>query len=98
MLKTDPCPYLVKHSLDILRKKEKVLDFYNTYKKCCIKNNIESSLQEIWIRIRFLKINGSPSLVISHFEITIDVNTIIIGHVLIQTKISVWGGEEQNLF
>ena len=28
-----------------------------------MKNNIESSPQEIWIRIRFLEINGSSSLV-----------------------------------
>ena len=28
------------------------------------KKNIELSPQEIWIRIRFLEINGSPSLVL----------------------------------
>ena len=35
------------------------------------KNNIELRPQEIWIRIRFLDINGSPSLVknISFIEI-----------------------------
>ena len=42
--------------------KTKVLDIFNKDKKCLIKNNIESSPQEIWIRIRFLEINGSPSL------------------------------------
>ena len=30
--------------------------------KCFVKINIESSPPEIWIRIRFLEINGSPSL------------------------------------
>ena len=29
-----------------------------------MKINIESSPQEIWIRIRFLAINGSPSLIL----------------------------------
>ena len=42
ILKTDPCPYLVKYSLDILKKKTKVLDIFYTDKKCFIKNNIES--------------------------------------------------------
>ena len=32
-------------------------------KKCFMKINIELSPPEIWIRIRFLEINGSPSLV-----------------------------------
>ena len=30
----------------------------------------------------------------SRFQITIDVKTIIIGHVFIQTKFCFWGGEE----
>ena len=53
ILKTGPCPYLVKYSLDILKKKT----------KCQIKNYIELSPQDIRIRIRFLEINGSTSLV-----------------------------------
>ena len=34
---TDPCPYLVKYSLDVFKKKTKVLDIFNTDKKCFIK-------------------------------------------------------------
>ena len=48
MLKTDPCPYLIKYSLDVLKKKTKVLDILNTNKKCLIQINIESSSSEIW--------------------------------------------------
>ena len=33
----DPCPNLVKYSLDILKKKTKVLDISNTDKKRFIK-------------------------------------------------------------
>ena len=33
-----------------------------------MKKNIESSPQEIWIRIHFLEINGSPSLVFSFIK------------------------------
>jgi hypothetical protein len=40
-----------------------VIDIFNPDKKCFIKINIESSPEEIWIRIRFLEINGSLSLV-----------------------------------
>ena len=43
----DPWPYLVKCSLDFLKKKTKVLDMFDTDKKCTIKNYMESSLQEI---------------------------------------------------
>ena len=50
--KTNPCPYLVQYSPDVLKKKTKVLYIFDTDKKCFIKNNIESSPQEIWIRIR----------------------------------------------
>jgi hypothetical protein len=60
----DPCPYLVQYSLDIFKKKTKVLDILNTNKICFIKINIELSPPEIWIRIHFLEINGSPSLII----------------------------------
>ena len=63
ILKTDPWPYLVKYLLDVLKKKTKVLDIFYIAKKCFKKIYIESSPQEIWIRIRFLEINGSPSLV-----------------------------------
>jgi hypothetical protein len=59
----DPCPYLVIYSLDILKKKTKVLDISITDKKCLTKFFIKSSSQEIWIRIRFLEINRSPSLI-----------------------------------
>ena len=58
---TDPFLYFFKYSPDVLKKKTKVLDIFNTNKKCFIKINIESSPPEIWIR--FLEINGSPLLV-----------------------------------
>ena len=35
-----------------------MLDIFNTDKKCFKKINKESSPSEIWIRIRFLEING----------------------------------------
>ena len=57
-MKTDPCPYLVKYSLDVLKKKIKVLDIFNADKKSFIKNNIETNPQ----KIRFLEINGSPPI------------------------------------
>ena len=62
-MKTDPCLYFFKYSPDVLKKKTIVLDIFNTNKKCFVKNNIESSPPELWIRIRFLEINRSPSLV-----------------------------------
>ena len=43
-----PCP-------DVLKKKTKVSDIF-------VKNNKESSPLEIWIKIRFFQIHGSPSL------------------------------------
>ena len=46
-LKTDPCPYLVICSPDVLKKKIKVLDIFNTDKNCFRKTNIESSSQDI---------------------------------------------------
>ena len=52
-LKNRSLSYLVKYSFDILKKKTKVLDIFNTDKKCFMKINIESSPPEIWIRIRF---------------------------------------------
>ena len=65
--------YLVKYSLDVFKKKTKVFDIFNTDKRLFIKNNIESSPREIWIRIRFLEINGSPSLDLIH-----DINSSIL--------------------
>ena len=62
--KTDHCLYFFEYSPDVLKKKTKVLDIFNTDKKCFMKINIESSPRKIWIRIRFLEINGSPSLII----------------------------------
>ena len=49
----DPCPYLVKYSPDILKKKTKVLDIFNADKKCFIKINKESSPQKLWKRTFF---------------------------------------------
>ena len=37
--KKDPCPYLFQYSLDILKKKTKVLDIFQTDKKCWKKIN-----------------------------------------------------------
>ena len=31
ILKTDPCPYLVKYSLDVLKKKTKILDIFRYF-------------------------------------------------------------------
>ena len=64
-LKTDPCPFLVKYSLDVLKKKTKVLDISNIDKKWIMKINTESSPPEIWIRISFHKGYGSPSLLLT---------------------------------
>ena len=47
--------YFFEYSPDVLKKKSKVLDIFNTNKK--------SSPPEIWIRICVLEINGSSSLV-----------------------------------
>ena len=60
ILKLDPCPYLVKYY--VLKMKTKVLDNFKTDKKCFMKIDIESSLPEIWIRIRFHNGSRSPSL------------------------------------
>ena len=57
--------YLFEYSPDVLYKKTEVLDIFNTDKKCFMEINIESSPPTIWIRIRFLEINGSPSLYIN---------------------------------
>ena len=66
MIHTDPCPYLSKYSLDVLKKKTKVLGIFNADKKCFIKNNIESSSQKIWIRIRFHEIKDSHHCIQLH--------------------------------
>ena len=56
----------ISGSLSIfLKKKTKVLDNFNTKKKCFMKINIESSPPDILIRIRFHNGIGSSSLVIS---------------------------------
>ena len=62
-LKTNPCqcPHLVKYSIDLLKKKTKLLDIFHTNKKCFLKINIESSHPEMWIRIRFHNGSGTPS-------------------------------------
>ena len=61
--KTDPYPNLVKYSSDVIEQKTKVFGVINTDKTCFIEINVESSPQEIWIRIRFLEKNGYPSLI-----------------------------------
>ena len=45
ILKTDPCPYLVKYAIDVLKKKTTKFDIFNTDKN--MKINIESSPPEI---------------------------------------------------
>ena len=62
VVKTDPGLYVYEYSSDVLKKKTKFLDIFDTNKKCVMKITIESSPTDIWIRIRFLEINGSPSL------------------------------------
>ena len=57
--KTDPCLYFFEYSPDVLKKKTKVFDVFNTDKKCFMKINRESSPPEIWIII------VSPSLVLT---------------------------------
>ena len=42
---------------------DKILDIFNTDKKCFMKINIESSPPELWIRIRLHNGSGSPSLI-----------------------------------
>ena len=61
----DNCPYLVRYSLDVLKKNTKVLDIFNLDKKCFMRINIESSPSEIWIKIHFHNGSGSPSLLFS---------------------------------
>ena len=43
VMKTDPCPYLVKYSPDVLMKNTKGVDILNVDKKCFIKIKIGSS-------------------------------------------------------
>ena len=62
VVKTDSCPYLVKDSPDVIKKKTNVADIYITEKNIFNRIIVESGPQEIWIRIRFLEKNGSPSL------------------------------------
>ena len=60
---------LIQISLNIhmtfLNRKQKFLVLLIRKKTCFIKINVESSPQEIWIKIRFLEKNGSPSLVLT---------------------------------
>ena len=60
----NPCLYFFEYSPEVLKKKTKVLNKFNTDKQCFIQINIELSPPEIWIRIRFLEIIRSPSLII----------------------------------
>ena len=56
VVKTDPCLYFCEYSPDVLKKKTKVLDIFNTKKKDFVKINIESSAQEIYVdKIHVLK-------------------------------------------
>jgi len=48
-------------------------------KKLLIKFNTESSPQEIWIRIFFLEINGSPSLILSRAFLLVNIILYLIG-------------------
>ena len=62
----DTCLYFFGYSPDVLKKKKKVLDIFNTDKKCFM------------IRIRFIEINESPSLVkIVKIMITITVTFFV---------------------
>ena len=67
-MKTDL--YFFQYSSDVLKKKTKVLDTFNTDKKCFMKINIKSSPPEIWIRIHFHNGSGSPSLPKSSWQRT----------------------------
>ena len=69
--KTDPYPNLFEYSPDILKKKTKVLDIINTDKTCLIKISVESSTQEIWIRIHFLEKKRIPITVFNKAVIII---------------------------
>ena len=57
VLKTDPCLYFFEYTPEVLKKKTKVLDIFNTDKKCFMIINIKTSPQEIWITDH----NGSGS-------------------------------------
>jgi hypothetical protein len=37
VVKTDPCLYFFEYSPEVLKKKTKVLDIFNTNKKCLMK-------------------------------------------------------------
>ena len=80
---TDPCLYFSEYSPDVLKNKKKVLDIFNTDKKCLMKINIESSPPEIWIRICFLEINGSPSLLKSYLLILLKTLALLTTFVLV---------------
>ena len=63
IVKMDPCPYIFKYLPDVLKMQTRVFDIFNMDKKCFELINVELSPQEIWVRICFLQINGSPSLI-----------------------------------
>ena len=64
IVKTDPCLCFFEYSPEFLKRKIKVLDIFNTDKKCFMKINIESSPSDI------RKINGSSSfLFLPNFDI-----------------------------
>ena len=52
--------------------------FLTSYKKCIMKINIESSPPEIWIRICFLEMNGSPSLIPCNLNTGVPLSTTFI--------------------
>ena len=45
---TCSCPYLFEYFPDVPKKKTRILDNFNTDKKCIITYSIESSHHEIW--------------------------------------------------
>ena len=60
-VKTDPCLYFFENSPDVLKKKTKVLNIFNTDKNVLWKVIKKKVLQ---IRIRFYNGSGSPSLIL----------------------------------
>ena len=68
ILETDPCQYLVKYSSDVLMKQTKCLNIFNVDKKRFYIN--KNRIKKIRIRIRFLKIIGSPSLVCTYANLS----------------------------
>ena len=48
----DPCPYLVKYSIDVLKKETKVFDIFNTDKKCFMET--DSKFQTFGVCSQFI--------------------------------------------